>query len=458
MYEIFISLRYLRSRLISLIATLVLMLGVAVLLIVTSVMGGFQREFHKKIRGTLADVTIETGTFFGIFDEAALSAEIERQPHVVATAPYVENFVGILTTITQDYGFLRGIDPAREVKIGDFATNLCSPRDILEAEVEASPALRELMKEEIAAASTERPDPIRIFETKSGLPPLVVGASLYSSARMRVGDVVKLYSGAPENGFNPQKLKESDVKQMEFEVVGAFKTGMYEQDRRTAYTTIAAAQEFLGIARRPPSDDLPGMPARVSGINVKLDDYRRSEEVAGALKRQLRYSGLFVRPWNKRNENLIKAVATEQFMIYFIVFFMIVLASVCLASILTLGVIEKTKDLGILGSVGATRGGLMRIFLYQGGIIAALGAALGTALGLVFLEYINEIDEHIVRPLAGRRAFDPSIYYLDRIPTEISGWTIFWCVLPTILLGFLMALYPGYRAATLDPIEALRYE
>ncbi len=472
MYKIFISLRYLRSRLISLIATGVLALGVAVLLIVTSVMGGFQREFHRHLRGHVSDVAIHdvSDRPFPAPPPETL-AELERTPHVVAVAPYLQSFVGIVTKLDQDHGILRGIDPEREKAVGDIEEFLLSERERIEAQLEGyAPStrafLRESMREEIAAASAEKPDPARLLRepTKSGKPPLLVGVNLYVYGRMRIGDVVTLYTANPEREIDPQQIERKDVREGEFEIAGVFKTGMYEIDRRTAVTALEAAQEFLGVAGSGGATAGDGGSyaersfPKISGLSIKLDDYEKAEEVAAALQPKFLYLGLFVKPWNRQNENLMKAVRNEQFLVYFIVFFMIVLASVCLAAILTLGVIEKTKDLGILGSVGATRGGLLQIFLYQGGIIAAIGAAIGTGFGLLFLKYINEIDEHVIGRLAGRRVFDPSVYYIDRIPNEVSGWGLFWCIVPTIVLGFLMALYPGYRAATLDPIEALRYE
>src|SRR5687768_7214751 len=155
MYKLFVSLRYLRARTISYIAIGALGLGVATLIIVTSVMGGFQREFHKKIRGTLSDISIESRMFFGLRNAPELQREIQRVPQVVATAPFIENIVLIDTDITKDYGFLKGIDPAQEAQISDFARYILSPRELIEAKYETSPGMLELLGDRIAKASNE---------------------------------------------------------------------------------------------------------------------------------------------------------------------------------------------------------------------------------------------------------------------------------------------------------------
>lgn len=443
MYKLFICLRYLRSRTISYIAVGALGLGVAILIIVTSVMGGFQREFHKKIRGTLADISVDAKAFFGIKDGPKLQERISRVPHVVATAPYIENIVLIDNEITKDYGFLKGIDPPQEVKVGEFAKILCSPREILEARYEGYATLREAMKERIDAASDKKPEAPTIFaRTTSGKPAILVGVQLFTFMRMDVGDIVKLVTTSSIK----QKFEQKDVREMEFEVVGAFKTGMFEQDKRFLYAPVAAVQEFIGL------------PDRLSGVNVKLDDHTLAHEVAAAIAKELADPIYYILPWDMRNENLIRAVATERWMIGFIVFFMIILAGLNLTAILTMLVIEKTKDLGILGAIGATPSGLFSIFLLQGGVIAVLGALAGTAFGLLFVENINWIDKQLLARILGHPVFNPEVYYLDTIPTEVDPFVIGFCCLITIALGFVLAIYPAVRAARLEPIDALRYE
>src|SRR5262249_30623992 len=151
------------------------------------------------------------------------------------------------------YGFLKGIDPQQEAQVGEFANTLCSDREILEARLEGTDAvLKKAMRDMVDAANKDKPDPLTIFRTRSGLPGLVVGVQLYTYMRMDIGDEVTLVT---TSNMDRKQAHEKDVREMKFEVVGAFKTGMFEQDKRFLYAPIAPSQEFIGAK------------GRLSGIN-----------------------------------------------------------------------------------------------------------------------------------------------------------------------------------------------
>lgn len=445
MYKLFISLRYLRARTISYIAIGVLALGVAILIIVTSVMSGFQREFHKKIRGSLADIAVESKQYFGIEDVETLQATIEKVPRVTATSPYIEHIVLVDSLMNKDYGRLKGVDPVQEVQTSELSRFIMSERELLEEEAaESSPMMRELLKSRFEKASTKKPEAKDLLaRTPSGKPGIIVGVQLYIFMRLGIGDTLRLVTTSTLDKY---RFEETDARKMDFEITGVYKTGMFETDKRDMYAALRPAQQFIGV------------PGRLSGISVKVDDYEAAEEIARGVKRAIADPSLYVLPWKLRNVTLMRAVDTERWMIGFIVFFMIVLAGLNLTAILILLVIEKTKDLGILAAIGAGRAGLMSIFLLQGLYVGLGGSIFGTLFGYLFVLNINWIDKNIVASLIGHPVFNPEVYYLDQIPAEISPSSIAVSVGATLVLGIVLAIYPAIRAARLEPMEALRYE
>jgi lipoprotein-releasing system permease protein len=227
-------------------------------------------------------------------------------------------------------------------------------------------------------------------------------------------------------------------------VVGIFNSGMYEYDSRLVYVSLESAQLLFGLGKA------------VHGINVKIKDpvlaYQTKKKLLSRLS-----SPNEVATWMDQNRNLFGALKTEKNVMFILLVMAIAVAAMNIASTLIMMVMEKTKDIGILKSIGAHAGIVLKIFLFQGLIVGGVGTLLGLSLGLSIVFNIDSIQA-FVSAVTGFEVFPSDIYYLDKIPADVNPHDIFMICLAALVISVLASLYPAFRASRFNAVEALRYE
>jgi lipoprotein-releasing system permease protein len=416
-FEWFIGLRYLKAKrkqtfisIITVISIAGVMVGVMALIIVLSVMSGFEKTLKEKILGTQAHLIVMKASQEGMDHHEDVIQKLKGVKGVLSAAPFIFSQVMLSSGSNVSGVVLKGIDPDQEGKVTELAQNLRAGR------------LQDLK------------------EGKSGeTPGIVLGEELAKHLSVSMGDIIQVIS--PLGTMTPMGMM---PKMKRFRVAGIFHSGMYEYDNTMAYISLESAQRFFGMG------------AEVTGVQVKTDDVYRVKEVAREIRQKLGFP-YWTRDWMEMNRNLFSALRLEKIAMFIILVLIVLVAAFNIISTLIMVVMEKHKDIAILKSMGATSKGIMRIFMIEGLVIGVVGTFLGTTLGLLAAFNLEKITG-FVENLFGFKILASDVYYIDKLPSQVNPLDV-WIITGTaILISLLATLYPSWRASKLDPAEALRYE
>jgi lipoprotein-releasing system permease protein len=414
-FELFIGLRYLKAKrkstfisLITLISVAGVALGVMALIIVLAVMTGFEEDLKDKILGTNAHVVVLNATG-AVQDYQRVLKKVQGIDGVVAATPFIYNQVMLSSGRNVSGVVLRGIDVASDAKV----TNL--HKSMVEGSLKA------------------------LDDSSAKTPGLVIGKELAKNLGLFQGDTVDVIS--PMGNITPFGMM---PKMRHFRIAGIFNTGMFEYDSTLAYVSLSEAQNFLGLG------DV------VTGIQLKVRDVYRTGELAQVINRELG-PPFHARDWMQMNKNILFALKTEKSVMFIILTLIVLVAAFGIASTLFMVVMEKTRDIAILKSMGATSRSIMRIFVFEGVIIGVLGTAIGVLSGLLVALNLEPIVS-LVQKVTGFELFSKDIYYLDHFPSQVIPSDVMLISITAVLISFAATLYPSWAASRLLPAEALRYE
>lgn len=426
-FSLFLALRYLKPKrtfvsIITLISVIGVTLGVTVLILVISVMTGFDRELRQKVIDFDAHILVTTEEV--LRDWRDLTVKIRNTPGVVGTAPYVQGPVIVEFQTRRLAPMIRGIDPAEEEKVVPLKKFL--KKGALDLEGESA----------------------------------VLGVELARKLQINVGDKLTIYSPGnlgeildgikqlektqgPDERQAIDKLREI-VLPKELTVTGIYETGHYLHDSEFLLVPIYIGQELYGLGDA------------LHGITVKTDDPYGADRVKGAIEQFLKPPE-YAQTWIDMNSTYFEAVRLERTVMFFLLFFIVIVAAFGIMNTLITVTVQKTRDIGIMKAIGANTWQIVWVFLGQGLVVGIFGTLTGLGLGMTLIRYRNEFSQWLASTF-NIEVFPKQVYQFSQIPAEVVPRDVAIICIGAFVICWIFALIPAYRAARLDPVTALRYE
>ena len=514
MYKLLLCTRYLRTRYIALASIISVMLGVATMIVVNSVMAGFSTEMRERIHGILADMVVEAVSLDGYPDPDRVMRIINEQAGdmIEAMSPTVEVY-GMLSFeyagqwITRPVTII-GIDPASKAKVGTLKEHLENYKPVLDDEGhvvrgpakkpdqppdwelpaefmkyrqmrmqyqrlsdnddEALPHARRLadadsddadggedalMNELMAHDMTDgNSDPAAPLPARAYIGVQLAGFLAYvDKDTKKPKTVMMIQPGDDVKLSTVSASRPPEARHFNATVVDIYKSGMSEYDSNMVFVNIEELQKVRGMV-----DPSTGV-RFVTTIQIKLKNFADAEAVSDRLRSIFPSHVFSIRTWEQKQGPLLAAVDVESTILNVLLFMIIAVAGFGILAIFFMIVVEKTRDIGILKSLGASSRGVMSIFVSYGLSLGMVGSGVGVVVGLLFVQYINEIEKLLTR-VTGRKVFDETIYYFPSIPTRVHATTVLWVALGAVMIAILASILPARRAARLHPVQALRHE
>lgn len=412
-FELFLALRYLRPKrtfvsIITVLSLLGVMLGVMVLIIVISVMSGFERDLREKVMGFTAHITI---TNYEILkDYQTILRRAEKDSDVVGVSPFVMGPVLVNFQERISTPAIRGIDPAREESVIGLKHFIVAGEFFLEGEA------------------------------------VIIGEQYAEKNNIEIGDKILVFSPRHIEEFRRAEKtgKQETALPTELLVTGIFSTGMYDYDANFILTSLETAQVLYGLRDG------------VHGIALRLKDPMQAPTVKNRLNQDLS-APIRAYTWMDLNRQLFSAIAVERKVMFFLLLFIVVVAAFGLTSTLITITVQKSREIGLLKALGAKEYQILWVFLSHGLVVGIVGSVLGLGSGLLLLRFRNGVAQFLSQAF-GIEIFPDEIYQFTSIPAQINQQSIAIICLSAVVICVLAALIPAWNGARLQPARALRYE